>query len=144
MRYLGIDPGAKRTGLAMGDDETGLASPLASPPVAPNGVLTHGSDAERLAGLLKVIDREAPDALVLGLPLNMDGTAGPSAEAAQRLAATLRERSGLSVHLQDERRTSMRADDQMARTGLTHGQKKARRDALAAAHLLRDFLARAD
>ena len=143
-RFLAIDPGGRRTGLALGDSETGLVSPALCPPVAPNGVIHHAHDAERLALLRKVVDREMPDALVLGLPLHIDGTAGAQARKSEALAARLRALTALPVHLQDERLSSAAADEVMAGTGLTHKQKKARRDALAACAVLRDFLARAD
>ena len=144
-RCLAIDPGGKRTGLALGDTESGLVSPLLCPPLAPNGVLHHGSDAERLAGLVKILSREQPDRVIVGLPLNMDGTAGPAAAGSQRLAEQLAARleselPRCRVHLQDERLTSQDADARMARTGLTHKQKKARRDALAAVALLHRHL----
>jgi putative Holliday junction resolvase len=135
MRYLAIDPGAKRTGLALGDDITGVASPLQ--------VIEAAKPAERFRALERVIDEQGPDALVLGLPLNMDGSEGEAAEAARALADQLGQRTGLTVHLMDERLTSEAANQQMSQSGLTRGQKKQRRDALAAATILRDFLARA-
>ena len=132
MRYLAIDPGDKRTGLAVGDDLTHIVTPV-------EVIVTRNAD-ERLRRIEKAIDQHGPDALILGLPLNMDGTTGPAAKAAQALAQTLETRTGLPVHLVDERLSSVAADEQMARTGLTHGQKKARRDALAAAAILHRFL----
>jgi putative Holliday junction resolvase len=136
MRYLAIDPGEKRTGLALGDDVTGVASPLT--------VIEAGDPAERLAAIEGTIDAQGPDALVLGLPLNMDGSEGAPARAARQLAETLQRETGLAVHLVDERLTSAAANEQMSRTGLTRGQKKSRRDALAAATILRDFLSQQD
>ncbi|MBB6429336.1 Holliday junction resolvase RuvX [Algisphaera agarilytica] len=132
MRFLSIDLGGKRTGLATGDDETGIVSPL--------DVIVTSNEEERLRQLGKFIEDEQPDALVLGMPFNMDGTLGPAAAKSVALAKTLTERFGLPVHPMDERLTSATADQQMAQSGLTHGQKKARRDALAAAAILRDFL----
>jgi len=131
MRYLAIDLGGKRTGLAVGDAESGIVTPLA--------VVAAGDDAQRIAHIRAAVGREGAQALVVGWPLNMDGSAGPSAAAAQRFAAALGEALGLPVHLHDERLTSQRADELMARTGLTHGQKKARRDALAAAAILHAY-----
>ena len=72
MRYLAIDLGARRTGLATGDDETGI--------VSPGAVITTASATERLRQIGVAVRDEQPDALVLGLPLNMDGTAGPAAK----------------------------------------------------------------
>ena len=136
MRYLAIDLGGKRTGLAVGDDETRIASPL--------DVIETSAETERWRQLQKVIEAEAPDALVVGLPLNMDGSDGPAAKNARAFADQLAQRTGLPVHLHDERLSSAAADEAMANTGLTHGQKKQRRDALAAAAILRGFLDRSD
>jgi putative Holliday junction resolvase len=135
MRYLAIDPGAKRTGLAMGDDITGIATPA--------DVLEVPAGEARLLAIERAINDHGPDALVLGLPVNMDGTEGPAAKAVRQLAEALTERTGLAVHLVDERLTSEAANEQMSGSGLTHRQKKNRRDALAAATILRDFLNRA-
>src|SRR5690606_34893250 len=96
---------------------------------------------QRLAALTALVHEHAAEALVLGLPLNMDGTLGPAAEKTQAFAETLLEATGLDVYLVDERLSSAAADEAMARSGLTHGQKKARRDALAAAAILRAYFA---
>lgn len=134
MRYLAIDLGDKRTGLAVGEDESGIATPLS--------VIETGSPIERDRQLDRAIDDEQPDALVVGLPLNMDGTEGPRAKLVRDFGAQLGQRTGLKVHFTDERLTSDAADELMARSGLTHQQKKMRRDALAAAVFLQAFLDR--
>lgn len=132
-RYLAIDPGEKRTGLAVGEDITGHAGPV--------GVVEAADPATLLKALRDAIEQHGPDALVIGVPYNMDGTEGPAARKAQALAMLLEANTGLRVHRVDERLTSYAADQAMKQSGLTHKQKKARRDALAAAAILRDFLA---
>ena len=87
------------------------------------------------------VDDHGAGALVIGLPLNMDDTEGAPAKAARTVGAALGEAVGLPVHFQDERLTSADADWSMAQSGMTHKEKKALRDALAAAAILRDFLA---
>jgi putative Holliday junction resolvase len=129
MRYLAIDLGEKRTGLAVGDDGTGIASPA--------GVINTAGADERIRQIGLAIEEHGPDALVLGAPFNMDGSDSPGVTRAKAFAAEMTQRFGLPVHLFDERLTSVEADEQMAQSGLTHGQKKARRDALAAAAILR-------
>ncbi|MBL0927264.1 MAG: Holliday junction resolvase RuvX [Phycisphaerales bacterium] len=131
MRYLAIDLGDRRIGLALGDSVTGVVTPmdvveLGRPP-----------DVETLARLAA---EYGGDELVIGLPLNMDDTEGPAAKRARTLAADLSARIGRPVRLQDERLSSAEADWTMAGSGLTRGQKKQRRDALAAAAILRDYL----
>lgn len=132
MRYLAIDLGQKRTGLAVGSDVTRLATPV--------GMIESRDDKHRLEQLADAIAEHAPDAIVLGLPLSADGSEGPAAKQMRRLAEQMQQRFNLPVHLVDERLTSFSADQRMNQTGLTHGQKKARRDALAAARILQDFL----
>lgn len=78
--------------------------------------------------------------VVIGVPLNMDGTAGQRVQIVRAFAARLAQRLGRPLHEQDERLTSAQADWDMAQSGLTHQQKKERRDALAAAAILTDFL----
>ncbi len=132
MRFLAIDLGDKRTGLAIGDDETNLASPLTVIEVARGDAL--------IDAIADSIKDHAPDAIVLGLPLNMDGTEGPQAKLVRAFGEQLHKYCGLEVHYHDERLTSFAADQQMAGSGRTHKQKKRLRDALAAAEILRDFL----
>ena len=137
MRYVGIDLGDKRTGLAVGDAQTGLVTPMrvVEGPLAAAG----GRDLART--LARVIgDEVGPAGLVLGLPLNMDGTEGPRARLVRGFGTLLAAETGRVLHYQDERLTSAEADWAMAGSGLTHGQKKARRDGLAAAAVLGDFL----
>jgi putative Holliday junction resolvase len=141
VRYLAIDLGDKRTGLAMGDAITCVVTPV--------GVLEVPINADQgkslLHAVVKAINETGPRGLVIGLPLNMDDTEGRRAKLVRAwtisLQAHLPAFPKLSIHFQDERLTSADADWQMARTGLTRGEKKAKRDALAAATLLRDFLA---
>lgn len=138
MRYLGIDLGAKRTGLAVGDDESGLVGPvgvLETPLVQASGNALineiEGAIREHLA---------RHDEVVFGLPMNMDGSEGQASREVRAFAARVASRTARRVHLHDERLTTVEADWQMARTGLTRQQKKERRDALAAANMLRSFL----
>ena len=134
MRYLAFDLGARRSGVAAGEDVTGLAQPLQ--------VLEVPAGEQLLQVLAALVREHAPDVIVVGLPLNMDGTEGPAAAEARRFAAALSARSGVPAELQDERLTSFEADQRMARSGRTHGQKRGLRDALAAAALLEEFMRR--
>jgi putative Holliday junction resolvase len=132
MRYLAIDLGDRRTGLAAGDDTTGLVSPAA--------VIEIRRGEALIDAVLAQIHEHEPDAIVIGLPLNMDGTEGDRAKIVRAFGEALAQRCTQPIHYQDERLTSFAADERMARTGRTHRQKKELRDALAAAEILRDFL----
>lgn len=136
---MAIDLGDKRTGLALGDRDTRIASPA--------GLIEEPIGREGGAALLRAIERgvrglvgDSPAELLVGLPLNMDGTEGPRARAVRVFAARIASTLGRPVVLVDERRTTIEADGRMARSGLTHKQKKMRRDAIAAAAILRAFL----
>ena len=133
MRYLALDVGQKRTGVAVGGDATGIVSPVA--------VITASDDGELMRQIAVAIAEHGVDELVIGLPLNMDGTEGEAAQRAKALKGFIEQRHGIPIHLMDERLTTFEADEQMAGRGLTRGQKKELRDALAAANILRDFLA---
>jgi len=133
VRYLAFDLGGKRTGVAAGDDTLRLAQPVETVALPPGDRL--------VAALARIVEDHAPDALVVGLPLNMDGTEGPAARDARAFAERLAAATGRPVHLQDERLTSFAAERHLDRSGRTHREKKALRDALAAAEILRDFLA---
>jgi putative Holliday junction resolvase len=143
MRYVAIDLGDKRTGLAVGDAITRLVTPLA---VLESPIAVRGGE-QLLEDLAKAIAEQLGPAaagageLVVGLPLNMDGTEGPRAKMVREFAARVEKKTGRVVRFQDERLTSAEADWGMARSGMTRGEKKSRRDALAAGVVLRDFLA---
>ena len=131
MRMLAIDIGGKRTGFATGDSALAMAQPI--------GVIEHANEQELMDAISRMVGEHDPEALVIGLPLNMDDTEGPAAvrmrETADRVAAL----TGLAVHLHDERLTSFEADSRMAQSGRTHAGKKRIRDAIAAAALLEDY-----
>ena len=135
MRYLAIDLGDQRTGLAIGDDETmiiGAAGVLEIP---------RESQEDRLLEALDSAVREhGAQQVVIGLPLNMDGTEGGRARLARMFAERIAERTDCVVHLQDERLTTYAAEQHLNRSGRTHRQKKKLRDQLAAIEILRDFL----
>ena len=142
MRYLAVDLGDARTGLAVGDAITRIVSPL-EVVECPTSLCGGEALLDLIAAAIdRAVSPRSACELVVGLPLNMDDTEGPRAKIVRAFAAKLAARTKRVVHFQDERLTSSDADWSMARSGMTHKQKKERRDALAAAAILRDFLAR--
>jgi len=131
MRYLGIDYGQKRTGLAICDGAETIASPLK--------VLT-GRRSELFASIAEIVKQEDVEAIVLGLPLNMDGTAGRQVKLVQDFAGRIKEHVPLPVHFHDERLSSFEAEGKLSGVELTRKKKKARLDAVAAAAILQSFL----
>ena len=131
MRFLGIDPGEKRIGLAVGDD-IGIASPLPA--------LTQAKLEERWIALTAVVKTQRITELVVGCPFNMDGTIGPAAKKAEAFAAELRTRFGLPVHLADERLTSHAAEQSISKKKLRQVRSSGLVDSRAAAILLGVYL----
>ena len=137
MRTLAIDFGARRIGLALSDAGGRFATPY--------DVLTVGAPERAVDPILKVIEKEGVERLVVGLPLNMDGSAGPAARKAVEWARALAERAGRPVVFVDERLSSFDAEQQLIerkRAGekLTRRRKKEQLDAIAAAGFLQEYL----
>jgi putative Holliday junction resolvase len=133
MRYLAVDLGGKRTGLAVGDDLTRIASPVDVLEIPPGPRLVEA--------ILRAIAEHGPDALVIGLPLNMDGSEGEASKQARAFGDLLANAASLPIEFHDERLTSRAAELDLA--GLyTRKGKKRRLDAVAAARILSGYLAR--
>jgi putative Holliday junction resolvase len=138
MRYLAIDYGTKTTGLALCDPSETIVSPFAGLPTA----------KDLLGKIVEIIKTENVEAVVIGLPLNMDGTQSGQAGIVQNFAEKLKKLIDLPVFFQDERLTSFAAEEKLsqqpfgglASRKLTRKKKKKRIDALAAAEILQSFL----
>lgn len=132
-RALGIDLGSKRIGVAVGDRSGSIASPLL--------VLQRSGDRRadhrRITEL--VVEEEA-DVVVVGLPLNMDGTLGPAAKAAASEARALATVVGVPVETHDERRTTTTADAALMEFKLKAQARRQVVDKVAAAVMLQTWL----
>ena len=136
MNLLGIDYGEKRIGLAFADD-LGFAFPL---PAA-----AQGKKQERLAHLAEVIEQRKITVLVVGYPLNMDGSVGFKAREVDAFISLLERRFRLPVHRVDERLTTHQAQsDARASGGKGKRERSVRKrgdiDSRAAAIILQDFV----
>ena len=132
MRIMAIDYGDAHTGIAV-SDPTGLLAGFTTVITAyrPEAV------AERIAALAA---EHGAEELVLGHPINMDGTLGPRSEKARAMKALLEERTGLPVTLWDERRTTIDAHQILFNSGKNAKQRKKTVDAVAAALILEGYL----
>ncbi len=130
MRYLAIDHGTKRTGLAICDAAETITSPLA---------VIHGQK-ELLKKIAEIVEAENVEAVVLGLPLNMTGSESSQTKLVRKFAEQLKDRLSVEVHLQDERLSSFSAEEKLAPADFTRGKIKKRIDAVAAAEILEAFL----
>ena len=130
MRYLAIDYGDKRTGLAICDPAETIASPLT--------VIEGQKDL--IKKINEIVTSEKIEAIVLGLPLNMDDSQGFRAKLVFQFAEKLKAQLQIPIHLQDERLSSFAAEADLAPAELTRKKKKKRLDAVAAAVILQAFL----
>jgi putative holliday junction resolvase len=132
MRYLAVDYGFQRTGLAICDPAETIASPYR---------VLQGK--ERLCEqVARIVRAESIETVVVGLPLNMDGTEGSQAKAVRSFVKELTPHIQVPVLLYDERLSSFSAQEKLADVDLTAGKKRKHLDAIAAAEILRAFLDR--
>lgn len=131
-RWLGIDLGEKRVGIAISDPDAFLASS--------REVCEVWNPADALAKVCAIFKASGAAGIVIGLPLNMDGSRGPAAQKseqfAQELAAVLR----VPVKLWDERLTTKAAHDVMIEAGARRERRRGVVDKLAAQLMLQSFL----
>jgi len=135
MRLLGIDYGRRRIGLALSDESGILASPL------PTYVRGRTEDRD-IAVLVRLINKHGAANIVIGLPLNMDGSRGEMAREVEAFADRLRQRTGLKVEQFDERLTSSEADRVLLEADLSRRRRKELRDSLSAVLILQGYLDR--
>jgi putative Holliday junction resolvase len=133
-RFLGLDFGSKRIGLAISDAEASMAFPLET--------LVRRDLARDLAALRALVVEREVIGIVVGLPLHLSGRRGPEAEAAERFAAQLGAATGVPVELLDERWTSREAERALRDTGRRPSRRREVVDSVAAAILLRTWLER--
>lgn len=129
---LGIDFGDKRTGVAVSDASRFLAS--ARETVTVNGI---NDCAEKIAVIAKNIGAAG---IILGLPVNMDGSHGPRADKCKYLGGVLEEKTGIPVDYCDERMTTMEAARYLGESGTFGKKRKKVIDALSAQIILQNYL----
>jgi putative Holliday junction resolvase len=132
MKYLSIDYGDKRIGLAVCDPSETIVSPLK--------VLNNPEHfVEETADL---IEDEKIEAVVIGIPFNMDGTEGRQVKVVERFAEQLKKKITIPIFFQDERLSTFAAEQKLVDIELSKKKKRERIDAIAAAHILEEFLER--
>ena len=131
MRVLGIDPGKKRVGLATGDTEFKIATGY--------GCIIRKSDQQLLSLLVDIIKEEQIELVIMGLPINMDGTEGGSAKKSRFFADAIKDRTNIKVKLVDERLTTVEATRQIHAANGKIGKSKKIIDILAATLILQSY-----
>lgn len=132
MRILAVDYGDARTGLAVCDRLEELATPLKT--------IRHWDPGRVAEEIAKTAEKEGAQRIVVGHPVNMDGSAGPRARLCRQFAETLREASGLPVTLWDERQTSVTAAMYLSDMGVWGEKRKQLIDQVAAVVILESYL----
>jgi len=133
-RILGIDPGTKTIGLAVSDELFFAAHGLPSIPARPA--------ARVLEAIKTLISDYTIYEIVVGLPMNMDGTIGPSAQAAQGFARSLEELLPGGVCMIDERLTTVQAERTLLEADVSRAKRRGLRDQIAAVLILQSHLDR--
>lgn len=132
MKVMSIDLGDVRTGVAVSDVTGFLAGRSVS--------ITQRDRDKLLEEILAMIEKEKPGEIVLGLPINMDGTEGPRAEKSRAFGDKLHEACGLPIKYMDERGSSISANRILSDAGKKKGKQRAQVDAVAAAIILQNYL----
>jgi putative Holliday junction resolvase len=132
MRYLALDHGTKRIGVAVSDELKMIAQPLEYIPTEPfDAFLT------RLKQLL--VEKEV-ERMFIGMPRNMDGSYGPAAEKVREFIAVLKAEITTPIQTLDERLTSAQANRVLLQGNVRRADRKEKVDAMAAAILLQSYL----
>lgn len=131
-RVLGVDYGTVRIGLAVSDADRQIASPLST--------YQRRGPAQDAAAFRALAAREEVGLIVVGLPLHLSGCEGQKATEARAFGRWLGEVTGLPVIFWDERFTTVEAESALWSAGLTHKQRKQRRDRVAAQLMLQAYL----
>jgi putative holliday junction resolvase len=132
MRVLGLDYGSKRVGVAMSDELQMIAQPL-------EFILANPFD-QFLQRLKELIASQNVETIVIGMPRNMDGSYGSSAESAKAFAEKIRAEVSQPIRTWDERLTSVEANRILIAGNVRRNKRKEKVDKMAAAILLQSFL----
>jgi len=129
---LGLDVGDRRIGLAISDPNGQVAVPLRT--------LHRTAQDGAVDAIAALVAEENVEAIVVGLPLRLDGSAGSQAESVQEFVRQLLPAVNVPVTLWDERLSTVQAEQLLRRDGPPSRKRKAEQDALAAAIILQGYL----
>lgn len=132
MIAISVDLGHARTGLAVSDKSGFLASSLC--------VITEYNDEKLIEKIAEKVEETKAEVIVVGLPRNMDGSEGESAQRARHIAERLSERTGIRHVMQDERGTTITAHAYLNTSNVYGKKRKQKVDAVAASIILQDYL----
>ncbi|MEE9398678.1 MAG: Holliday junction resolvase RuvX [Dehalococcoidales bacterium] len=129
---MGLDVGDKRIGVALGDPQGILASPLT--------IIDRTGDREDIEAITDIIDRNQVGRIIVGLPVSMNGSLGMQARKVEDFTRALRKRVEVPVEFRDERLSTVSAKRLMHTVRKTRKTGKTRHDSMAAALILQSYL----
>lgn len=132
MRYLALDHGTKRIGVAVSDELKMIAQPMEYIPTEPFDAF--------LVRLKQILTEKEVERVFVGMPRNMDGSYGPAAEKVREFIAVLKAEVPTPIQTLDERLTSAQANRVLLQGNVRRADRKEKVDAMAAAILLQSFL----
>jgi len=131
-RYMALDVGDRRIGVALSDPLQILASPLL--------IIIRTSDEHALLEITGLVNKHGVEKLIVGMPYSLDGTIGPQAEKVLLFKAEVAAQLNIEVVLQDERLSSVTADQKLKETRKKSARLREKIDAAAAAVILQSYM----
>jgi len=131
-RVMGIDLGQARIGVAVSDELRMAANPVT--------VIKAKSDQQNVAEIGRLAAEHQVKDIVVGLPLNMNGSESPGSQKARAIAKMMKTETGLPVHLYDERLSTVAVESVMIEAGVRRKKRKGAIDKVAATYILQGWL----
>lgn len=131
-RILGIDYGTRRFGFAISDEVGIIATPLC--------VVEVEGDSDAVSAVKRLCDEQGAGRIVIGLPINMDGSIGPAAKAVEAFVELLAKEIGIPIDTWDERLTTSLVERMLIDADMSRAKRKGVRDKLAAQAILQSYL----
>lgn len=132
MRILGLDIGSKRIGVAVSDELGLTAQPLET-------LVSKGTEAD-LERIATLVDRFQAEEIVIGIPLNMNGTEGPEAKKVRAIAERIAQKVQIPVREWDERLSTVAAERTLLEADVSRSKRRKVIDKLAAVIILQGYL----
>lgn len=134
MRYIGLDLGTKTLGIAVSDKTETIASAITTLRFSEN------NPKEILIDLTEIIDEYKVEAIVIGLPKNMNNSLGFAAERTRNFVKILKDTYDIPVYEQDERLSSVTANNVLLQADISRKKRKSKVDTVAATVILQNYL----
>lgn len=132
MRFMGLDVGDKRIGVALSDEGALIASPRET--------LERRGNRKDIAHLLDLARREEVSEILVGMPWKLDGSSGPQAEKVSRFVEALRAATSIPINTWDERLSTIGAERAMIEADVSRAKRRGALDRVAAALILQSYL----